>query len=157
MKIQVTCCKDRYSSMVQEEIDVKKFLVFEPEWLWMVRCVSDDKTAEVVWECRKDNTYVLFSVKIDIKGSGVMSVFPAVVWVGDKPEIVEWDKIDPGRSEVKDPFYVMVYNRTDLVKFSDLVLSKLSPVVLMTRLSDGTETVQNVIFEIINSLLKEVG
>jgi len=135
MKIEVTRCKDRYSPMVRMTIDVKKFLVFEPAWLWMVRCMSDDETAEVVWECRENRVYTLLCTKIGIKGPGVVSVFPAVVWVDGKPEIVEWDEMNPGRGMVKDPFYVMVYNRTDLVEFSDLVLSKLTPVVLMAKVS----------------------
>jgi hypothetical protein len=155
MKIEVACCKDRYSSMIQTMIDVK-FLVFEPAWLWMVRCMSDDGTSEVVWECHKNSVYVLLCTKVGGKGLGVVSVFPAVVWVDGKPEIVEWDKMDPGRSEVKDPFYVMVYSRTDLVKFSDLVLSRLTPVTLMVKVSgsEPSKLVKKVMIEVLSGLVQ---
>jgi hypothetical protein len=157
MKIEAAYCKDRYSSMIRTVIDVKKFLIFKPAWLWMVRCMSDDETSEVVWECRENGTYVLLCTKAGGKGLGVVSVFPAVVWVDGKPEIVEWDKMDPGRSEVKDPFYVMVYSRTDLVEFSDLVLSRLTPVVLMVKVSgsEPSKLVKKVMIKALNNVAEE--
>jgi len=132
-------------------IDAKKFLVFEPAWLWMVRCMTDDGTTEVVWECR-DGAYVLLCTKVGDKGPGVVSVFPAVAWVDGKPEIVEWS--GPKRDKVRDPFYVMVYNRTDLVEFSSLVLDKLSPAVLMMESSGKPSFVQEIILRILNDLVK---
>jgi hypothetical protein len=154
MKIEITCCETGHSAMRRILIDTKKFLVFEPAWLWMVRCMSDDGTSEVVWECR-DGVYALLCTKVGGKGPGVVSVFPAVVWADGKPEIVEWDKMNPGRGMVKDPFYVMVYNRTDLVEFSNLVLDKLSPVVLLVKAGGRGEPARKVMVEILNKVVGE--
>jgi hypothetical protein len=155
MKIEITYCKDGHSPLVQEAIDVKKFLIFEPAWLWIVRCMSDNEATEVAWECRENDVYTLLRTKIGIKGPGAVSVFPAVAWVDDEPEIVEWDKMNPIRSIAKDPFYVTVYNRTDLIEFSDLVLSKLVPVVLMVKVGGETKFIKKVMIEILNKAVKE--
>jgi len=79
-KIEVAYCKDRYSTMTQTTIvDVKKFLVFEPAWLWLVTCVTDDETAEVVWERREGNEYALLCARICVGKSGVIAVVPAII------------------------------------------------------------------------------
>jgi hypothetical protein len=149
MKIEVTCCETGHSAIRQISIDIKKFLVFEPAWLWMVRCMADDGTAEVVWKCRRGGVYVLLCTKVGGKGSGRVSVFPGMVWVDGKPEIVEWGRM------ARDPFYVMVCNRTDLVEFSSSVLDKLPPVVLMSKVGGKTELVKKVMLAILNKVAEE--
>jgi hypothetical protein len=156
MKIEVAYCKDRYSTMMQTTIvDVKKFLVFEPAWLWLVKCITDDETAEVVWEHREGNEYALLRAGICVGKSGVIAVVPAIIWKGDKPEVVEWDEISPVRSAVKDPFCITMYNRTDLIEFSDLVLSKLSPAILMAKVSGLESPVKQIMIEVLNNVVEE--
>jgi hypothetical protein len=158
MKIEVAYCKDRYSTMVRTTIvDVKKFLVFEPAWLWLVKCITDDETAEVVWERREGNEYALLCTRICVgeSESGIIAVAPAIIWKGDEPKVVEWDEISPMRSVVKDPFYITMYNRTDLIEFSDLVLSKLAPAILMAKVSRLESSVKQIMIEVLNNAVEE--
>jgi len=74
---------------------------------------------------------------------------------GDKPKVVEWDEISPVRGVVKDPFCITMYNRTDLIEFSDLVLSKLSPAILMAKVSRLESPVKQIMIEVLNNVVKK--
>jgi hypothetical protein len=52
--------------------------------------VTDNETAEVMWEHHGSNEFVLLCITVSgCKESGVISVFPAVMWVDNKPKVVE--------------------------------------------------------------------
>jgi len=159
MEIEVARYTGGYLS--RNTVTEDEFLVLTPFQLRTVKCVSDDKSVEILWECHGDKKYEeyrLWSVRIQVSGERdrTIIVTPAI---GNDGKIVSRYKVE--RNVVVrgggGNDYIVKYNREDVVRFSKAMLDALSPALLMVRLSDGTETVQNVIFEIINSLLKWPG
>jgi len=155
MEIEVTRYTGGYLS--RNTVTEDKFLVLTPFQLWTVKCMSDDKSVEILWECHGNKEYKeyrLWSVSIHTSGRTV-AVHPAITCDG---RVVVRYKVE--RNVVVrgggSNDYIVKYNREDVVRFSKAMLDALSPVLLMIKLTNNVETVQNVIFEIINNLLKEV-
>jgi hypothetical protein len=50
-----------------------------------------------------------------------------------------------------------MYNRTDLIKFSDLILNKLAPAILMAKVSEPelSDSVKQIMIEVLNNIIEK--